>query len=216
MIRPNRVQTHTGHTGHAGHRTQRTRGRMDLADPSHPSSIPSILGMSQSRWLRSDWPVGADKERWRDLMQVGGRGRESQREWHNIIPQLPCHPRPGARSGSAAGARYLGTLGPWYLAPSGQVPGGRPTCPIVVGPGRVLRVLRTLAPAELGSLTLVNLAVSPCALGATCTYLGRLPNPRWARCYHRPVRAPGGAQGCVGVGAGVGTYIIYPGICLTL
>lgn len=102
-----------------------TQGTQDAAHqgPDGPGrSIPPVKHPINPwdvavRWLRSDWPVGADKERWRDLMQVGGRGRESQRERHNIIPQ------------SDAGARYLGTWEPGNLGPLGQVPGGRPTCP---------------------------------------------------------------------------------------
>lgn len=114
-----------------------TQGTQDTAHqgPDGPGrSIPPVKHPINPwdvavRWLRSDWPVGADKERWRDLMQVGGRGRESQREWHNIIPQHATH-------GLAPGLGLLRAPGTWVLWALGQVPGDGPPAPPLLGPGR--------------------------------------------------------------------------------
>lgn len=157
-------------------RIHSTRGQMDLADPSHPSSNPLILGMSQCAGCKATGqraPIrkmaGFDASR-----GTGDRKSKRMAQYH---PTGALNTRPHGLAGPYLSTwdRYLGE-GPLLLS--------RYPTPSLLG----------LGVATMGELTLVNLAVSPCVLwGVGCTYL--IPSGRdviIGRC-----SSFGGAQGWV-------------------
>ena len=132
---------------------------MDLADPSHPSSNPLILEMSRSAACEATG-------RWALIRKMAGSAasqatgdRKSKRNGTTPYHTTASMPR----SGHSLVPGYLGTWVPtWVICPLTH---WGPHLPIVVGPwGTALA--RLAGPREL---TLVNLAVSPCALGVICT-----------------------------------------------
>lgn len=99
-------------------------------------------------------------------MQVGGRGTESQREWHNIMPYSLYH-----------GLAYL-VLG--YL---GVVPG--PHQPIAAGPGG-----KESSPL----VNLTSLAVLPFCSQSLAVPWGAVPSPKAGQISSAGA-APGGGAG---------------------
>lgn len=124
-----------------------TRGQMDLGDPIPPVKQPINPGGVAVRWVRSDWPECADKGRWRDLMQVGGRGTGGQKskrmaQYHTTL----CH-----EVRSTYHSFHAHTVWParaWVACTCGRCL----CCPSIVGLG--------LDWQTGSSSTLVNLAVS--------------------------------------------------------
>lgn len=134
--------------------------------PSHPSSNPLILGMSQSagceatgQWAPIRKMAGFDASR-----GTGGT-EKSQREWHNIIPELLTMVLRYLRT-----AVSLPTVWPartWVPGP-GSVPACQPVPASLCLPARLPINHCWATPAEdwpeWESSTLVNLAVSPVVL----------------------------------------------------